>query len=111
LIRILCFHCRGTGSIPGWRTKISYTEGCSQGKKRRIDAPKPRFLASYLTTTHVVSSLPPGVVRGCMAVSSTGHQFSWRWTSLALILPLIENVVYLGKASVYRRNSVSIFKN
>ena len=46
-----------------------------------------------------------------MAVSSIGHQFSWRGTSSGLILPLIENVVYFGKASVYRRNSVSIFKN
>ena len=35
MFRILGFHCRGLGSIPGQGTEISQAMQCSQKKKKR----------------------------------------------------------------------------
>ena len=35
-VKILCFHCWGPGSIPGWGTKIPQAMWCGQKKKKKI---------------------------------------------------------------------------
>ena len=34
VVRILCFHCRGLGLIPGWGTEIPQAVQCGQRKKK-----------------------------------------------------------------------------
>ena len=49
VVRILCFHCRGPGSIPGWRTEIS--QAMRHGHKTNK---KPNIRKVTINRRHIV---------------------------------------------------------
>ena len=35
MVKILCFHCKRQGLIPGWGTKIPHATWCSQNEQKK----------------------------------------------------------------------------
>ena len=50
VVRTLCFHCRGMGSIPGWGIKILQAMWCGQNKVTPLLETYKEFNPDYLFT-------------------------------------------------------------